>query len=143
MAERPVANVRDLPAFAGILLAATALAMPWYRTRDCPLFEDCGPWRDVSGWESFGFVALAGLALALLLAVVLRDPVLRRLLPALCCLLLGGALAFFNAGATFVIFGDVQGPLTGFWLFAAGIAAAGLGWIASLASLPVSRQARS
>lgn len=139
---RPVANLRELPAFAGILLSATALAMPWYRQRSCPIFEECGPWRDVSGWESFGFAALVGLGIALLLATVVRDPVLRRVLPAIACLLVGVALAILNQGS-FVIFGDQEGPLLGFWLFLAGLTLAGVGWLSSAILLPASRQARS
>jgi hypothetical protein len=140
---RPVANVRDLPAFAGVLLAATALAMPWYRRRSCPIFEECGPWRDVSGWESFGLVALVGLSSALLLAVVVREPTLRRVLPAIACFLVGVVQGIFHEGFSFVIFGDQEGPLAGFWLFAAGLAVAVVGWLASASFLPASRQARS
>ena len=136
MAERPatpVANVRDLPAFGGVLLAATALAMPWSRRRACPIFEECGPWETLSGWETFGVPALVGLALALLAFVALRDPVARRVVPAVVCAVLGALLVLYEA-ISFEVFADEQGPLAGFWLFCAGLALAGLGWPLALAT---------
>src|SRR5687768_14894096 len=93
MAEGPVANVRDLPAFAGVLLALTALAMPWSRRRACPIFEECGPWESISGWEAFGVPALVALSLSLVAFVAIRPPVACRLLPAVLCGILGVTVA--------------------------------------------------
>lgn len=136
-----IADPRDFPAFAGLLVSLTSLAMPWYRERSCPLFEECGPWRAVSGWESFGSIGLAGLALALALSVAVPGPVLRRALAAACCMALGAILAF-RAGLSFVVFGDQEGPLPGFSLFALGLAIAAVAWVAAAAAAP-SMQARS
>ncbi|HEX5776097.1 MAG TPA: hypothetical protein VFX95_05395 [Caulobacteraceae bacterium] len=135
MALRPVANPRDLPAFAGVLLALTALAMPWSRRRACPIFEECGPWETVSGWEAFGAAALIGLALAMLAAVAIRDPVLRRVVPALVCAALGAALVAYKA-MSFEVFAEEQGPLPGFFAFVAGLGLAVVGWFLSALAPP-------
>ena len=137
MPDRPrrVANVRNLPAFAGVLLALTALAMPWSRRRDCPIFGECGPWETVSGWETFGVVALGGLALAMVAAVAIPDPVLRRVVPALVCAVLGAALVAYKA-MSFEVFAEEQGPLPGFLAFVGGLGMAVVGWLLAALSPP-------
>lgn len=122
----------DLPAFAGVLIALTALSMPWVEERDCPLFEECGPWRSVSGWEEAGPIALPGLVLALGLAVLVRGPVLRRGLAAAVVAILGIVVAVLRGWMDFTIFGD-RVVVQGYSWFMAGVGLAFVGWVMAAA----------
>lgn len=98
-----------------VVLLATSMLMPWSQQRDCPLFEECGPWTTSTGWEVaggalVGFLVLVSLSYGLLWS----QPILRRIGVAVLFLLVGVALAVFGAWGDFAIFGDVRFPLEGY-----------------------------
>lgn len=122
-----------LLAVAGFALLAVSLGLPWSEERSCPLFEECGPWEPVTGWEAAGPPAAGLVALAAVATVGLHRRPMARLAAFLVLAAVAGiGLAYTAQWADFVIFGDARFPLEGFGVACAGAA---LAFAASVAGL--------
>ena len=123
-------------AFVGIALLATtvalaAMALPWSRGRDCPLFEECGEWHTDNGFVVAPPVMWALLTGVLVVASLWRSQLFARIAGLLSCGVAGLFLMFTHEWGDFAIFGDVEFPLRGFLVCSWAVGAAAAAWVAA------------
>lgn len=113
MASLP--RMADAMTGVALVLLAASLLMPWSAQRDCPLFEECGPWTTEDGWDVAGvaIAVLLGLAGAVQALLWTRPPARHGAMLAL-FVPLAILLAAIGFLGDFAVFGDVRFPLAGY-----------------------------
>jgi hypothetical protein len=123
----------DLATIGGFLLVLAALPLPWRQVRSCSLADSCSGWQAASsGWQQFGWYVVVLVALAAC-SLLLPRPRMRRAAALAGSVLLGVALFYYAAWASFVIFARMR-FLAGAWLAFAGTLLAIAGALGSLST---------
>lgn len=124
-------------ALVGVALLATtvalaAMALPWSRGRDCPLFEECGPWRTDDGFVVAPPVMWAMMGGVLFYAALWRSQIFARVAGLASCAVAGVFLLFTHQWGGFALFAEVDFPQPGFWVCSVATAVAAAAWLGAI-----------